>query len=223
MEFRAFLKNTYLFGHLQDNELEELEQNSTEVFFARGETIYKQDSFATHALYLLKGYASVYTEIQNYQRIIKIIKPGWFIGLMSVFSMEKHLFSARAVENCVVRMIDKTTLSSLLSRNSEFSLKFIKELSLLGSSLIFYLALQNTKNVRGRIGEILLHLSENIFKSPTFPLMFTRKELGAIANTSTETAIRIINDFKREKLIEIENNVITILNIELLRKAVILG
>lgn len=223
MDFKNFIRETYLFRDLTDDELEKLESGSTEVLFRKGETIYKQGNFATHAVYQLEGYSIVFTEIQNYQRIIKIIKPGWFVGLMSVFSMEKHLFSAEAAVHSRLRMIDKNILKEVLHSNSTFAFKFIKELSLLGSSLTNYLVLQNTKNVRGRLAEILVHLSENIYKSDEFQLLFTRKEIGALANTSTETAIRILNDFKKEGIIETKEKIIRIKDIGLLKKAISLG
>jgi len=223
MTFTEHIHKTYLFSDLNQDELNQLEQHSTEVSYAKGDTIYKQGSYSTHAIYLLEGYATIYQEINVGKRIVKIIKPGWFIGLMSVFSYEKHLFSAMASEACVVRMIEKNQISLLIETNPKFALKMVQELSLLGSSLVQYLVTQNTKNVRGRIAEILLHLSENIYKSTEFEFIFTRKELGALANTSTETAIRIINDFKNEKIIGFNEKKIIISNIDQLKKVLELG
>jgi len=223
MDLKNQLKSTFLFSDLTDTEFSELETKSTEVHYKKGDTIYKQGSYCTHAIYVMTGYAIVYQDINNIHRIIKIIKPNWFIGLMSIFSTEKHLFSAMAIEDSTVRFIEIGFIQNLLNTNKEFNLKFIKELSLLSSSLTQYLVTQNAKNVRGRIAEILVHLSENIFKNTTFSLIFTRKELGALANTSTETAIRVINEFKKEGVIEINDRQIVIKDIILLKKAISLG
>jgi CRP-like cAMP-binding protein len=43
-------------------------------------------------------------------------------------------------------------------------------------------------------------------------MTFTRKELGHLANTSTETAIRILNDMRNEGILEISEKIIRILD-----------
>jgi CRP-like cAMP-binding protein len=80
--------------------------------------------------------------------------------------------------------------------------------------------LLNKKNVRGRIAEILFHLSQNIYQSLDFELGFTRHELGNLANTSTETVIRIFSELKKEGIINIVNKGIKINDLNRLKKII---
>ena len=48
----------------------------------------------------------------------------------------------------------------------------------------------------------------------TFPLQLSRKELAEIAGMSIESVARILTRFKEEKLIEIDNKQIRILDYE---------
>lgn len=223
IELTDLLKKTYLFSDLSESELSFLINNSIEVSYLKGELIYKEGSYANNALYLLNGYVKIFVEKNSRVRIVKIIKPNWFIGLLSIFSYETHHFSAKAINNVKVRSIDIDILKHLLNENKLFNYKFIHEISLLSTNLIKFLVLQNQKNVRGRIADILLHLSDNIYLAKDFEMVFTRKELAELANTSTETAIRLLNDLRNEDVISIDNRMITINNIEQLKKISSLG
>jgi CRP-like cAMP-binding protein len=216
-------RNTYLFSDLTESELSFLINNSIEVSYLKSELIYKEGSYANNALYLLKGYVKIFVEKNNRVRIVKIIKPNWFIGLLSIFSYETHQFSAKAINDITVRSIDINILKELLEGNKLFNYKFIHEISLLSTSLVKYLVLQNQKNVRGRIADILLHLSDNIYLAEEFDMVFTRKELAELANTSTETAIRLLNELRNEEVISIDSHSIKLNNIDLLRKISSLG
>jgi CRP-like cAMP-binding protein len=217
------LKNTYLFSDLSESEIGLLLNKSIEVNYLKGELIYKEGSYANNALYLLEGYVKIFIEKENHIRIVKIIKPNWFIGLLSLFSFETHQFSAKAIDNVTIRSIDLQILRQILDENKEFNSKFIHEISLLSTSLIKYLVLQNQKNVRGRIADILIHLSDHIYKSTEFNMAFTRKELAELANTSTETAIRMLNDLRNEEVISIDSKSVRIKNMDQLKKISSLG
>jgi CRP/FNR family transcriptional regulator len=217
------LKNTYLFSDLSESELMFLNNNSIEVRYLKGELIYKEGSYSNNALYLLNGYVKIFVEKNRRVRIVKIIKPNWFIGLLSIFSYETHQFSAKSIDNVTIRSIDNTILKQLLDENKLFNYKFIHEISLLSTSLTKFLVLQNQKNVRGRIADILLHLSDNIYFAKEFDMVFTRKELAELANTSTETAIRMLNDLRNEEVISINSKSITIQDIDQLKKISSLG
>jgi len=210
MDFISQISSTYLFKDLSEEQLSLIEKNSTEVVFGTRDIIYKQGSYASHAVYLLEGFVKVYVDKGKIRRIVKIVKPNWFVGLLSVYSYEKHIFSASAISDVKVRMIDKNALRQVLHENIRFNEKFIQVISMLGTNLTQFLVLQNTKNVRGRIAEILLHFSEVVYKSDVFPMTFTRKELGHLANTSTETAIRILNDMRFDEVLEITDKKIYI-------------
>jgi CRP-like cAMP-binding protein len=217
------LKKTYLFSDLSDSQIEFLIKNSIEVTYLKGDLIYKEGSYANNALYLLQGYVKIFVEKDNRVRIVKIIKPDWFIGLLSLFSFDTHQFSAKAIDDVTLRSFDLQILKQLLEENIKFNFKFIQEISLLSSSLIKFLVLQNQKNVRGRIADILLHLSANIYRSDQFEMVYTRKELAELANTSTETAIRILNDLRNDSVISIDNKSVKIIEPDQLKKISSLG
>lgn len=76
------------------------------------------------------------------------------------------------------------------------------------------------KTVRKRLAEILVQLrndfdldEENVLK-----ITLTREELANIVGTATETIIRLLSEFKQDKLIELNRRKIKVLNLPGLMK-----
>jgi CRP/FNR family transcriptional regulator len=70
------------------------------------------------------------------------------------------------------------------------------------------------KQLHGRMADILLCLSNRIFKSKSFQLPLSRNDLGELTGMSTESVIRIFKDFKDEKLISVNLKSVEILDEE---------
>jgi CRP-like cAMP-binding protein len=73
---------------------------------------------------------------------------------------------------------------------------------------------QSHKQLPGRIADVLLYFSEDIYKSNTFNFPFTRKELAELAGTTKESFIRTLTEFKNDKIINIEGSQVEIVSLE---------
>jgi CRP/FNR family transcriptional regulator len=178
----------------------------------------------TNQLILItEGYARIYAEYDNKYRIIDILKKGRIIDLLSVIGNNTYNLSATAINNVKVLLIEKQRLINILNNNKDFRNYIFLSISVISSRYINFLAFQNNKNVTGRIAEALLYLSTKVYESKVFPQTFTRKEMAELANTTTETIIRIFSELRKDKIIEIENKIITIKKIDFLSKLAEIG
>ena len=118
---------------------------------------------------------------------------------------------------------EKQYLLSLLESNFEYNKHILKTITTISNRYINFLAFQNINNVRGRVAEALLHLSRAVYEDLKFNQTFTRKEMAELANTTTETIIRIFSELKKDKIISIENKEITILNLAFIEKLASIG
>jgi len=75
-----------------------------------------------------------------------------------------------------------------------------------------------SKQLRGRIAYLLIFFSKDIYHNTKFELPLTRKEFGELIDMSTENVIRILSEFRKDKLIEIDGSKIEIINFESLDK-----
>jgi CRP-like cAMP-binding protein len=85
------------------------------------------------------------------------------------------------------------------------------------SNTITFLA---QKTVRERLAEILLLLEQKLGVDPEgfIKISLTREEIANIIGTATESAIRLISEFKQDSLIEVDGRNIKILNHDKLMK-----
>ena len=68
-----------------------------------------------------------------------------------------------------------------------------------------------------RLADILLCLSDRVFKEIEFVLPLSRKDLGELSSMSSETVIRMLKKFKEDGLIEMEGKNFKILDYERLK------
>ena len=74
------------------------------------------------------------------------------------------------------------------------------------------------KNLRGRIAYILLYFTEKIYKNSIFELPLSRKEVAELIDMTTENVIRILSEFRKDNIIEINGKTIKVLNPSFLAK-----
>lgn len=70
------------------------------------------------------------------------------------------------------------------------------------------------KTVRERLAEILLLLEDRLGTDPEgyIKIALTREEIANLIGTATESAIRLISEFKADRLIEVEGRNIKVLD-----------
>ena len=209
----------FCFEKLSDNEMKLLEQNTREVSFNAKDIICKQGTFASHIMYVCSGLVKTYIENDNDILLLRIIPAGSLIGLSAL--MENNgifSFSASTYIDSKIRMFDINVFRQIIKTNALFSNDIINifcENSIQIYGRFFSLT---KKQSYGRLADLLICLSARVYKADTFELLLSRKELAELAGLSREKVIRIIGEFKAEKLISTQGKKIEILNVEGLQK-----
>lgn len=203
------------FKVLTEEELAMVNANVVEVTYKKGENICKQGSFASHVMVLNTGLAKIYMEGCNEELTIKILPAVNIIGLPFIFEGNSIFhYSAKAYLDSKVELIEMETFRKLIRSNAAFAGKIINHLgenTILAYGRFFCLT---KKQTFGRFADILLCLSQRVYKDFIFPLQLSRKELSELADMSVETTTRIITRFKNEGLIVIKKDRIEILDFE---------
>ncbi|HYW96173.1 MAG TPA: Crp/Fnr family transcriptional regulator, partial [Bacteroidales bacterium] len=158
-------------------------------------------------MFIKTGLVKVFKEARNNKTVIlKVETPGRFVGLMSVFGESVHQYSASAIEDSEICDIDISVFKNILMENGRYTLQFINLLSIDGLFIFERLMGQSHKQLPGRIAEVILYFSRDIFKSDSFSFPFTRRELADLAGTTKESFIRTLTEFKNDKIIDIEGS-----------------
>ncbi len=207
------------FSHLNHDEILNLQRQCLIIRFKKGEIITKQGTLATHSLYVSQGLVKLYVEGKNRNIIIKLIPAGNFIGLHSLFSeLQTYNFSVAAIENSSICMIPREIFYDQAEKNHNFLLEVTKNVSECANLVLDKVLSLSEKTARGRLIDTLLYFSEEIYNNKTFNLPITRKELAELCSISTENAVRILSELRKEGLIDIDGKKITIKQPALLKK-----
>jgi len=205
------------FKSLSASDLNMIVNNSTNLVFKRHETIIKTGSFATHIYYVMTGLAKINLETDGRTNIIRMANKYRFLGLSHAFFDKTYHFSAIAVEDTRVLLIDMTVFKQLIKTNGEFAMSVIETMSLTSHRQVKRITMYSNKNVEGCLSTFLLHYS-HITKSETFTLPFSRKEIAETIGYSRESVIHTFTKFNKENIIELKDRHITLLNVDLLKE-----
>jgi CRP-like cAMP-binding protein len=211
-------------GILLSSELDELRANTSMAAFQKREVIFRQQTPASHVLFVKSGLVKIYKEGRNKRNfILKIASPGEYIGLMSVFGGSMNQFSASAVNAAEIGYIERNSFNLVMQKNGEFARGVVKYLSEEGLFIFERLIGQSHKQLPGRIADVILYFSDNIFKKEEFEFPFTRRELAELAGTTKESFIRTLSEFKNDKIISLDGSRVMIKSMKIIRTLSELG
>jgi CRP-like cAMP-binding protein len=209
---------------LTTEQRELIEKKQVEVKYKKGEVIAKHGSFATHIIQLCDGLVKVYLEDNNMTLILKIIGPGSLIGLSALSDEgDTFRFTVSAYEDSVAKLIDMNTMKYLIRENGVFASRIINIMSENANQINNRFFFMTHRQSYGRLADLLLCLSGNIFKAPKFDMNLTRKELAELAGMSTENVVRVLKSFQKDGLIELQGKSFIIINPEGLRRICTIG
>jgi len=210
----SFVYELSCFDLLSDEEKELVNTSSVLVNYKKGEMICKQGSFASHIMYLEKGLVKIYLEGNPKDLILTITPQKNLMGLQALYEGNNtFLYSISTYTDSAVRLIDIQIFKQLLKQNPLFAYRIINILNESTSQSYGRFFSLTQKQLHGRLADILLCLSRKIFKSESFDLPLTRSDLSDLTSMSTESVIRILKDFKDDKIIDMNNKSITLLDL----------
>jgi CRP/FNR family transcriptional regulator, polysaccharide utilization system transcription regulator len=201
------------FEMLTPDERVSMDSHSVKVKYKKGETICKQGALASHIMYMESGLAKVFLEDGVNSLVLKIIPDGNMLGLSSVNSENNtYQYSAMAYIDSEIKQIDLRFFKQMLGQNPSFAQEVI---NILGSNSVqingrFFCL--TYKQSYGRLADILLCLSERIFRKYDFELPLSRKDLAELSGMSPETVIRMLKKFNDDGLIRMEGKSFSLLD-----------
>lgn len=151
-------------------------------------------------------------------QILKIADSASFLGIPTVLGDKIYHYSATAVEPTVTCCININTFKELLKRNGNFAYKIIFAMCQDELAYFHRFVNQSQKHVNGRVADALLYFSNTIYKNQVFELNLTRNDLSDLIGTSRESVTRVLNDFKKEGIIDINGKKIRIVHPEIIAR-----
>lgn len=183
--------------------------------YRKKQVIYKEGNHPANLYFVINGkIKTVKSNDDGKELVTELYSAGDFLGHIALLQGGVYRETAEAIDDTEIAIIPKKEFEDLLSSSREVAQKFInllakniaeKENQLLGLAY---------NSLRKKVADALVMLKKKYHNGDggNFSIDISRENLANIAGTATESLIRTLSDFKSEKLIEIKDGQITIVN-----------
>ena len=185
--------------------------------FKKGQNIFTEGTNPAGIYFIKKGKVKKYKSLNGgREQIIYVCCEGELLGYATFLSEECYPDSAGALTDALVGFLSRDKLLRLLDQYDELSKMLMKNLSHEFGVLVNVIAMITQKTVRERVALNLLILQEkfkdNLNGDNAVEIVLTRADFANIVGTAVATLVRIMHDFKEEKVIRTQGRKIVILN-----------
>lgn len=187
------------------------------------QTIYSEGNHPNRLYYVLKGKVKTYKSNEDGKElVIDLFCPGDFLGYVALLEGTVYKDTAVALEETELAIIPKEDFEELVNDNKEIAQKFIRLLARNISAKENQLLGLAYNSLRKKVAEALIMMQKKYqrTKEEEFVINISRESLATIAGTATESLIRTLSDFRSEKIIDIKDGSISIINQEKLEHLV---
>ena len=137
-------------------------------------------------------------------QIVKLASKGEVMGHRSVIAEETSNLSAVAVNDMEVCFIPKDSIVHTLNQNPNFAVEVLRHMAHDLKEADDVIVNMSQKTVKQRIAEAFLYLKNNYGEDDEgfLNLTLSREDIANVVGTATESAIRIISEFKKNGMIK---------------------
>ena len=188
-------------------------QARSEISVPTGKKFINQGDTIRSFKYLKEGLIKLHRVDHNgREQIISFGTPMDFISIQNVFSEKIYNYSVTAIEDSVVCVFDMKVINELVASNAEFAKKMLQISSMALNKILNNSLDMINKSMFGKVAGLILFFHENIYKTESFDLPVSRKEIAQYTGLSIETVIRVISEFRKDGLIKVYGKKIEIVN-----------
>jgi CRP/FNR family transcriptional regulator len=159
----------------------------------------------------------------NKDQILKIAKPGAYIGLQTILGDKVNHYSATAINDCLACFMNIRIFKELIKKNSLFAYELIIYICKEELNYFHRFVDQNQKQLNGRVADAMIMFSSEIFESLDFELPFTKSDLAALVGSTRESVTRILKEFNDSNIMNMKGRKIQILDEERLKRISLAG
>ena len=192
--------------------------------YKKGQTLFNEGAYPFGVYCINDGKVKLsHQGDEGKEQIVRLLKAGDVLGYRSLLSGGRYTASAVALEDTQICFIPKELFVNLLKQDTGLAFEVMKLLSdelHKAEMKITHLA---QKPIRERMAETLLFIKETYGYEEdgiTLNVRLSREEIANLVGTATESAIRLLSEFKKDGMVELDGKKIKILKqSQLLRTA----
>ncbi|HLS11371.1 MAG TPA: response regulator [Flavobacteriaceae bacterium] len=199
------------------NELKSFfEEYGEKLELKKGEYIYETGDRSNNIYLVTKGVVKCFKIDSNGKELItELVSEDNFLGFTPLQNHSPYVESAMVVKNAEMYSISKSILRELLGKNQNISIELMNVITDNVYKVKEQLLQMAYSSVRRKTAQTLLHFADTVGSEEQQPsIRISRSDLASVAGIATESLIRMLSNFKKEALIDIDGREIIILNRE---------
>ncbi len=153
---------------------------------------------------------------------LAIIGPGEVFGELAAFGESQREDMAVALEPSLICAMDIGDFNKLIMKNPNFILRITKRIGFRRKRVEQFLESLVFKDAPQRVAIFLLSYQEEFGRDRVvgryIKPFLSNEEVGYLTATSRQTVNKVLNDFRREGIIDFTRNTLTISNLEKLKE-----
>jgi len=216
----AWITKTIL-SHLNGDELEFLEDNAEIQHYRKNEIIFQQGKHIQGCYMIINGAVKQFkTDNEGRDHILRLAQQYEILGYRSILSEETACNTSAVIDDCTACFIPKDCLFHLIKTNGYFALNLLQIACREMEESHQFVSRLAQKPLKALLADLLITLKNRFGtdRNNTLNIILSREEYANIVGTVTESVIRLLAEFKSEKLIDINGKKITLLNEKALEK-----
>jgi len=194
------LRHSVLFAGLTEANFKNLHQPVDQFVLSPGEKLYGEGELGTHMFTIRKGLVKLEQYLPDgTQRIVRLLKSTDVAGLETLLgkTYKHNAFALRTTEVC---RYPTSVVSELAKNNPQLHLDLMTHWQSALSEADSWITELSTGSAKERVARLLLRLAKD--EPNRQCVLFGREDMGAMLGITTETASRIIAEFKRQGVIK---------------------
>ncbi len=206
-----------LFSSLNEKDQHLISRNKTCTRYKKGQVLFHLGTRPMGVFCVNSGRIKVYRiGMDGKEQITRVSAAGNLLGYKALISEQHYEQTAEALDDCIVCFIAKEDFLSLLRPETTFYMDLLKAICDENTSMAAKMTQMAQQSVRQRLAISLLMLKDTYgIEQGTkgdVEINLTREDLANIVGTATESLIRLLNEFKKDGLIETRGRKIRVLN-----------
>lgn len=189
---------------LTRDELMRISSCKTGKLYKKGDIIFEEGEVLNGVFCVRDGVCKLSKLSENGKdQVVKLVVKGGLLGKRSIVSNETTNLSAIALNDMEMCFIPKSEIMADLKKNPNFTLDVLQKMAGDLRDSEDTLVDMAQKPVKKRMAETLLYILDNFGTDEDgyLSIVISREDYASIVGTATESAIRILSQFKKEGFI----------------------
>jgi len=200
---QCHIRKFALFADLQEDDFMQLHLPITDLELQTGDSLYKENEAPKFVYTVRTGLVKLVHFLPNGNyRIIRLLWPGDLAGIEALHGIT-YLHQAITLQNTAVCKIPIENIEQLNRKSPRLYKQSIAHWQRVQKDTDIWLAELSVGSSKKRVANLLLYLNQR--SSNDYFYLPGREDMGALLAITTETASRIIAEFKRLRYLQTEH------------------